>query len=755
MGAVRPSNGSVATLLLLLCCRLAAATAAEEPGDAQPAVSRRHAVLEEVIVTVQRRKEPLQQVPVAATALSAEQIDRLQIVNLGMLQYVAPSLTIAPSQTSRTSASIAMRGQFVRDTAPTVDPAVGLYLDGVYIARMTGANLDLIDLERVEVLRGPQGTLYGRNTIGGAINLIPRPPQFALESVVAAGAGNYDRVDLSATANVPFAGDALAARVTLYHTEHAGYGRNVLLGVDLDDDATDFVRTQLRFVPADDWDFILSFDHTQVRSGSQLRTLLAVSSGASTIPGLLGHPDDNLDNYVDPVGRSVALDRDGATDSTVWGTSGTLTVDLDRFTIKSMTAYRALDSTAFDSDQDGTPYDLGVIVLRDDHQHQFSQEIQLQGVALDDRLQWIGGLHYFDESATFDQRFRVFVPATARWSENLPSGDASNSSVAAYAQFTHAISPRLGMTLGARYNEDRRQLTSRNARLEGDTEICRLDPALRDEPGLCRATLAERRFSYAPWTLGLDYRPVEATLLYAEVSRGHRSGGYNIRGATEADLGTFEPEHVTVYEIGAKTELLDRRLRLNLALFRSLFDAIQVSQREAAAPGVPGTAFIENGGEARIDGGELEVTALLGTLQVGAAIGIVQPAFTKLDPRVEEITLHSRFLHTPDQTASLVVDQPVAVGWGEINLHGDYSWRDDVSFSYDPHSPARQDAYGLLNVMLSARLDRASLELSLWARNLTDKRYITRAFESDFYISAIPGDPRTYGLSLTYHFDDR
>ncbi|HLF09571.1 MAG TPA: TonB-dependent receptor [Gammaproteobacteria bacterium] len=736
----------------LLAVAAARAIASDEETAAGAAASFRPApVLEEVIVTAQRREERLQEVPISASVFSTQQLERLQIDDLGELQFAAPNLSVAPSQTAPTSASIAMRGQFEVDTTPTVDPAVGLYLDGVYIARMTGANLDLVDLDRVEVLRGPQGTLFGRNTIGGAINLVPQRPTSQFDALLKARLGNYDLQEVTGFLNTPSLSGRIATRLTAMHSEHGGYAQNTLLGTDFSDADTDFARLQLQLAPAPGTQLNLAVDLTQSESGSQQRTMLAVLPGSELVTTMLGNPTDSLANYVDPYSRSVPANRAGIVESTVWGASATLTIEFAPLTFKSITAYRALDIRATDSDQDGTPYDLGVIFLRRDEQHQFSEELQLFGSARDDRLQWIGGLYYFDERGTFDQEFQIFVPATITFNENRPWGEASNHSLAAYAQLSFALTPRFRLTAGARYNEDWRQLTSRNARRLGDSEVCRIAPSLLDQPGVCEATRPERSFSYMPFTLAVEFSPTESALLYARISQGHRAGGYNLRGATEIDMDTFDPEQVDSYEIGTKADLFDERLRINLALFHTYFENIQLLQRESVL-GVPTPRFIRNGGEARIDGGELEITALLGALRLAAALGVTRPRFTKLDPRVDGVTLDSDFLHTPESTVSIAADLPVAVEFGAMNLHADYSWRDDVPFAYDPHSLARQDAYGLLNAMLSASFDQTAVVLSLWARNITDEGYVTRAFDSDYYISASPGTPRTYGVSLACRF---
>jgi iron complex outermembrane receptor protein len=225
-----------------------------------------------------------------------------------------------------------------------------------------------------------------------------------------------------------------------------------------------------------------------------------------------------------------------------------------------------------------------------------------------------------------------------------------------------------------------------------------------------------------------------------------------MRGTTETDLGTFEPERVTAFEIGGRAALADNRLWFSVALYRSLFDDIQLRQQVPIPGGALTLRLTQNGGEARIDGGELEVTALLGSLRLAAALGITDAKYTRLDPLVDGVTLDSNFLQTPDTTFFIAADRPIGVRFGEINLHADYSWREDIPFAYDRQSLARQDAYGLFNAMITARFDRRNLELTLWARNLADQRYIVRAVDIGTLVTAIPGDPRTFGASLRYRF---
>ncbi len=743
--------GRSAIVAVQIVCSPIRADIADGPIKARSDSSQTQPILEEVVITAERREERLQDVPISASVLSSVDIDRRQLDQVSTLQYAAPNLTITPYPGSQTRVTIAMRGQLEPELFPTLDPAVGVYLDGVYIARMSGANLDLIDMDRVEVLRGPQGTLFGRNTIGGAIDLIPHRPTSEFSGAVAVDAGNYDQRDLVAIVNVPLSNDS-ALRFAVSHREHDGYGRNVRLDRDLDADDTDFARVQLRLTPADRWDLNLSFDFTRVDTPLDLLTLLAASPPNTLVPAARGNPTDSLTHYENPLAHSIDANRAGTADADVGGTSGTLTIDLGPFTVKSIAAYRWLQSNDNDLDLDGTPYDLFTILARDEREHQFSEELQAYGDALEDRLTWIGGLHYFDEHGTFSQSIEAIAPITLSEAINLPRGTVDNDSIAAYAQLTYAITPTFRATLGARYNRDRRQLTSRNARILSGSEVCTLAPNVLDEPGVCRASLPYRTFSYVPFTFGVEFEPINTALLYAKVSRGYRAGGYNLRGTSEVDLDTFEPEQVTAYEVGAHAELLDQHLRLNLAVYRSMFDDIQLLERVPAPGGALPLPLTQNGGRAHIDGGELEISALLSDLRLAGTLGITDAKYTHIDPRVVDVTVDSKFLQTPDATASVAADLPIVVGSREINLHADYSWRDDVAFQYDPRSLAHQDAYGLLNAMISVQFDPSNIELRLWGRNLTDRHYLVRATDSVSLVTAMPGDPRTYGVSLMYRF---
>ncbi len=226
--------------------------------------------------------------------------------------------------------------------------------------------------------------------------------------------------------------------------------------------------------PADRWDLNLSFDSTRIDEARNLATLVAAFPPNTLVPAARGNPGDSLTNYENPFDRRIQANRAGAADSDVWGASGTLTIYLGGLTLKSISAYRSLQSNDKSLDLDGTPYDLFTILTRDERQDQFSQELQAFGDALDQRLSWIGGLYYFDESGEFAQGIQAIAPLTLNPAINLPRGTANNDSIAAYAQLNFAVTSKWRVTSGVRYNEDSRQLTSRNARVLSDIETCTL-----------------------------------------------------------------------------------------------------------------------------------------------------------------------------------------------------------------------------------------------------------------------------------------
>lgn len=704
--------------------------------------------IDEIIVTAQRREEAAQTVPIALTAYVSEQLTARQVGDVAALQHIAPSLDIAPGLANSRTAAISMRGQVEIQNVPTVDPAVGLFLDGSYIARATGANLALVDIERVEILRGPQGTLFGRNTIGGAINIVPNKPGEELDGYVELMAGNYDRLAYTGVLNVPMPGASAAVRITAQHTEHSGFARTVVLNRDLSDDNTDFVRAQLRLSPDDDWDVNFVFDYSNTTASTQWITMIAAMPPATLLPAASGNPDDSLNNYQGATTRRTHASYAGGFDSRVRGGSVTLVRSFPANTLKAIATYRVLDMLLGGTDLDGTPYDVATQLRQTQSEQQESYELQWFGDVFDGRLEWLSGLYYFGEAAQRYGLANSLAPLSLLESSN--SGNVRNTSRSAYLQLTMRLSSRIGLQAGVRHVEDTRQLTSFNSRWSQGVQICSLDPLILDSPGVCQATLPTRDFNYVPVNLSIDYSPLDRLMLYGKYSRGQRAGGYNFRVSSALAASTFEPETVDAYEVGLKSGMFDNTLLMNVALFRTDYEDIQLSQVVFDSD-QRSTVVTNNAGSARIEGGELEITAKLSQAVLSLGVGRVRAWYTQIDPGVVEITLDSKFRNTPVWTVFAAVDLPFRLRSAESNLHVDYAWRDEVF--YGEHPLARQEDFHVVNARFSIRPADSGLEFSLWCKNLADTRYISRAFEpGNGFIRGLPADPRTYGATLTYRF---
>lgn len=705
--------------------------------------------LSEIIVTAQRREENLQDVPVAVSAIGGEMLAQNQIGDVSSLQRLAPSLTVAPFGDA-TTPLLSIRGQVAQDIVASVDPAVGVYVDGVYLGRATGANLAFLDVERVEVLRGPQGTLFGRNTIGGAISITPNHPTDRFEGNITARYGNFDAYGLAGVVNLPLA-EGIAARVVASHSQRDGFARSSVTGAQLNSENLEYVRASLKADLAPDWDLLLSGDFSDSRNSGQWITLINTYPIANTLAGIVSGGTQTADQYLDPFTRRPAVSTSGPFTSRNWGASAILSGGFGPVNVKSITAYREVRRGLDNFDQDGTPFDLLQIVFNDSRQHQFSQELQVYGKAIDDRLDWIGGAYYFTETGRDTVANRFLFPLNP--AIGITDARATNRNFALYGQLTFALTDRLAAFAGIRYARDTRRLDifSRTATGSADNVIgCAVTTASLPD---CLLALPTKTFEYAPFSLGLNYKPSDSSLLYAKWSRGFRSGGYNSRGSSADSLLPFDPEQVDSYEIGGKFEIA-RRIRINAAFYQSDFDKMQL----LAGVGVSGAAVVainQNAGRSRIRGMELEGEAAFGRLRLNGALAITDAKFRKLLPNVINLVLDSPIPFTPKTTFTLGADYSIPASFGEVMLHADYSWRSRTWFlASPPLEPVhRQDAYGLLSASVTARVGEA-LSLSVFGRNLTDKDYFTRTtgIPQAGYDSAYPGDPRTYGVSVRYDF---
>lgn len=772
------------------------ATSAQAQSAAAPATAaepEQFSNLEDIVVTARRTNENIQTTPVAVSALSAETLDKQQLTNVSQLANSTPNLTISNALAQPGSATLFIRGQGTSDAIIAIDQAVGVYINGVYSARSTGGALEMIDMQRVEVLRGPQGTLFGRNTTGGALNLIPVEPSGVFGGSARIDYGNYDSILARAVVNLPIKGDEIAARIAVQHRQRDGYGRNLLLNKDIGADDAEFVRGSLRFAPADKpWSVLIQADYTDIDDSGQMvglkgfrptpsnQAIINACNGTSG-PALaalctFGRTGDTLANYL-PGNNGLGFydayhNTDGYSKVNAYGVAVTAEYALtDSIDFKSITAWRGVRMDSL-TDVDGTPYMIIGGFSREDGNHidqdQFSQEFQLAGKSLEERLSWIAGVFYFKEDGFDLSRSVSLYPVGQGFT--IYDAAVENKSYAAYGQATYNLTDTLRLTAGTRYTKDERGMVIRNRSVNLATGVVTgLYSPTDGDPADPQRTTFERSFSYWSYTLSLDWEVADGRFLYAKTSRANRAGGFNTRASTGGIPPTsFEPEEVTDYELGAKLELLDRRVRLNSAVFYTDFQNVQRN-----LTGVIGTRVAQgaaNAGSAHIVGAEFEMTAVpTDNLTIGATIGLTYPEYDSFVSTIDGLDMSDTpFPYTPEQTYTLNVDYDWPLSNGRLlNFHADYSYRTEtysVPLKNGAFTQAQNDilqdtvripAYGLLNARIAYDLTD-SVEVSIYGRNIAGKEYYARLIGLENSALGLtgygPGDPRTYGVSAIWRF---
>jgi iron complex outermembrane receptor protein len=752
--------------------------------------------IEEVVVTARRTAENLQTTPVAVTATTGEMLAKAQVSTVDQLQSIAPGLIIQPATAQPGSASFALRGQSSPDGLIAIDPAVGVYADGVYVARSTGSLFNFVDVERVEVLRGPQGTLFGRNTTGGAINLVNKRPTGEFEGMARVRYGNYDAWEVTGVLNVPIVGDELALRAVYQHSQHKGYGVNASFHQRVGGDNTDFLRASLLAAPeGQPWRLLLEGDYTDRRTGGEIiglksftatptnANLVALCSGPNARPTcpVKGPAADSLARYaIDIIGRGNFYTVYNSMpniygNAKTRGVSATLDVDLsDKVAIKSISAWRAVSNDSL-TDNDGTPYVYSG-GLAPGHgnrirQDQTSQEVQLSANMMDGRLKAIGGAFYFSEDGVDGGKNYALFPLSPALS--YVDASVANKSYAVYGQFTFNITDALRFTGGLRETKDKRSIVRRNRNeTPGDSGnfTCAMVANSLDPDVFCTAT-NRKTYDYLSYTAGLDLRAAEGVFLYIKTSRANRAGGFNTRAVTGGSAVGFEPEQVADYEVGSKLDLLNRHVRLNMAAFYTDYKNVQRNVPVVVPGSNTLTSGNQNAATAEIKGFEAELTVLpMRGLLVSGALTLLDPKYkrftipTATNPALD--VSDTPFVYTPKTSYTVTVDYTLPVGVGDLNIHGDYARR-SATFGVGPlvgaglpgalkRNTNRIAAYGILNGQVALRLQDGRVELAVYGRNLTQKKYFQRllALEDTALgtTSYLPGVPRTYGASVTYKF---
>jgi iron complex outermembrane receptor protein len=757
--------------------------------------------VEEIVVTAQRRRTNLQETPISITALSSETLRERGAVDLEGVAEATPNMQLTTSGNGSGGSSFAqvfIRGVGQSDFIITKDPAVGIYVDGVYLARAPGALLELLDIERIEVLRGPQGTLFGKNTAGGAINVVTKQPEGDMNGVAELRLGTYGRRDVSGSFQVPLVEDRLFLRASGMSLSQDGYYERLERG-PIDERTANgnsvnvkSGRVSLRWAVNDDLDVVLAADSTLQRE----------TATDYQAVGILNSPNIELYNRLVLAPRGERYDSEWiprnpwTTHSTspsysntdVWGASGTITWELGDLQLKSITAYRALD-VGTKTDADGTPFDIvasdGISV----EQNQISEELQLSGRAWDSRIHWLVGLWYFQEHAKDVQSSRQLVGLfealeaadmatidppgmdgvcppdgsgpmqclggmgnmnNVRFDQTrLGRRDLKGRSYAAFGQASARVFEGLSLTAGARISREEKEFTYFETR-----------PLQNDRVSFDNVRANPDWNVFTP-KLGLDYQFNPSLMVYASYALGFKAGGVNGR-PTRPDLFTaFDEEWLTTYEVGAKTDWFDQRVRLNVALFFSQYEDIQISRNTVDDDG----AFIrveQNAGDADIFGFEAEAAiAPVRGLQLSAGLGYTHFEFTRLAPQMAApgtalLTLGNKLPFTPELVGTFAGSYRIPLGSaGSVAPRVDLNYSSGYFIDIDNTPGVEQDPFVLLSARIAYMPEEASWELYAAMSNITQEAVIGSGVASPANGSQIVSyrPPRMFYAGMRFNFD--
>jgi iron complex outermembrane recepter protein len=699
-----------------------------------------------VKVTARKREETLQDVPVAVTAFTADALDKLAIDDLGDLDAQVPNLTVYAARGSTSTVTAYIRGVGQADPLWGVDPGVGIYLDDVYIARPQGALLDVFDVERVEVLRGPQGTLYGKNTIGGAIKYISRGLPNSLDGFASVTVGNYNQLDVKAAVGGPIGGEnsGLRARVAVASLNRDGFGENLFTGQEVSDKEITAARFNLGAYASDDLDIQFAFDWVDDQSGVRGAQMLTPNPFAPAFPPL-------SDRY------DIRSGMRNVNDTEIKGVSATVNWRAsDDVTLKYVIAKRESDS-ATNIDFDTTPLEI-VDVFARYYDEQVSHELQANYDA-GGRSRGVVGVYAFDGDAGGVVQNIFSFPGRPPGITNPIFGDTrgevGTESIAVYADWTFDFGDRLALNLGARYTDEDKNAFALN-RFYTDRTYSVVGPL-----GTAANFDKTVNFKNVSPKVSLDYQLTDEVMVYGLATRGFKSGGYNIRANTTAvprSGDPFDDEVVDSFEVGSKMALLDNRLFLNLAAFHNKYEDIQLSVFTSfTLPNGQQSFFgdFTNAGEGTVNGVEFEYQYLpTRNWAISGNLAWLDAKYDEFISRGVNIADTQFFTNAPEFSGALNVEYRTELAnGGDFSARVGYSYQDEVYPTTDLSPLILQDGYGLVNATVSLRLNQA-WSFQLQGTNLTDEEYRTTGYNIGAYgiVTGFYGAPRQVSLSARYDF---
>lgn len=777
------------------------------PASAQDTAPEEDGI-RDIVVTARKTSENLQTTPVAITALDTTALQERQIASVAQIAQATPSLSIQSGGTGNASLIyLAIRGNAQNSPNSASDAAVGIYVDGVYYGRPMIGNLGLLDLASAEVLRGTQGTLFGRNTTGGALNMTTVQPDGVFNGFARASIGNYSYRSAEGAMTLPIQGDELGLRVAGRYGERDSFGKNSIRGVGpakLDHDIT--ARATLRWAPdALPLTLTVSGDIMRVKDTYNNLALVGVDPnglagalyGVSALTPYLSNKNNFYANYGNPKTGNANIDtpenynRGG-------GVYGTFTYDIGDAQLKSITAYRE-SKTGDGSDLDGTPFQI-FAYASDYSQKQFSEELQLSGST--GKLDWIFGGFYFREKGVENSESATFQAVPVAFGFNLAPSARDNSdfrstSKAVFAQVNYHVTDVLRVTGGLRYTWDKRSINRHGGSgITGKPEtflgptfapitlpasgVCGVGPNAGGPLGPNCNNPVGRSFHYPAWTFGVDYELGDRKFVYAKTGGAAMAGGFNTR-PTLPGFDSYAPEKVKDVEAGFKGDFLDRRVRTNVAGFYVWRNGAQniVNVYDTATARI--SQFAQNAGDVRSYGFEFEGTVLpWDDMEISTAVSRLWSKYASgsftgkgvagiIDRSGEAVP------QAPKWTLNIAATQTVPFNGGKFIANASYAYTSSRNMGQDTPdltsptlTPAQRSAliatyatynrfstlkgYGLLNGRLGVELDNG-IEVSVWGKNLTQSHYFTsllNLYTAVGLAAQYQGTPRTFGATVGY-----
>ncbi|MBK7250220.1 MAG: TonB-dependent receptor [Gammaproteobacteria bacterium] len=696
--------------------------AAESDQGAEPGAG-----LAEVIVTAEKREESLQNTPISIAAFTSEELETRRVGSIADLGTVVPNLQVSPHPNTGATVRAMIRGIGEPSADQTRDPPVAIYVDGVYVSRGQGLASQLAELERVEVLRGPQGSLYGRNATAGAINFITKAPELGkFGGQQSFTFGRFNQFMSRTSLNIPV-GDTLAFDLAYASITKDGFVANTGPGAarfgDIDRKG---VRGAVLWKPNGIFEGRYTFDSTWLYDTSPFVAVAGIYPATGTRP--------------DSGSSGTAPLRPGS--SRVQGHNLTLSYDVrEHMTLRSVTGYREVQDNTHQAYNPG-PARVYLPLYNNSitDQRQFSEELQLIGEALDGGLKYVGGLYYFTESGDAVKETIQMGTINPR----IP--DWKNKAYAIFGQTTwtpKVLDQRLHVTVGARWSKDEREASifERSIRPVGP-------------PVVTIDSSGSQSFDNFSPSGSVQFDLSQDVNVFARIARGYKTGGYNPSASSSAAFARgFGPETLTSYEAGFRSELLGRRLRVNATAFYSDYKDIQTNVFDPLNTRI---FDIINAGKAETSGVELEVTALVfeGFILSGG-YGYTNPKFKEVrDLGGNDVTSGFRFTHAPKNSFTVAADyksHETPAGVVEANVN--YGWQDKF-FGVATDKRLIAPSYGLLNARLGLA-DVAGikgLRVAVWGQNLTDETYYLNHFAFGDVPVAMYGEPRAYGVDISLKF---